>query len=91
MDEKIDKPKITKLEKEPKKEPTKRLPKIAPKKVSKIALKKEPKKYYEKRMWNGIRPVFCCLTCSRQTESEDDMILHVASHYPDALDELLKE
>ena len=58
--------------------------------------KKPEVKDYEMRMWSGKIPIYVCLKCSVQMDSEDDMKLHVLEHYPlqernDKLDELVEE
>ena len=39
--------------------------------------------YIEKRLWAGVKTVYVCRSCGRQEDDEDDMILHILSHFPE--------
>lgn len=52
--------------------------------------------YYEPVMWKNIKPVFRCVKCGANRDTQDDMILHVVSHLPadeqlKIFDQLMKE
>jgi len=54
-----------------------------------ITVSKQPKAapqvyddFIEKRQWAGIRQIYVCRSCGRQEDSEDDMILHILTHFP---------
>lgn len=39
--------------------------------------------YIEQRLWAGVKTVYVCRSCGRQEDDEDDMILHILSHFPE--------
>lgn len=45
--------------------------------------------YYESIKWKGIKDVFRCMECGHCLDEEDDMILHVVGHRPEAERETL--
>lgn len=50
------------------------------------------RRFYDKRIWRANKIVFVCLTCDLNLSQEDDMQLHVLSHYPaDQQDKILDE
>lgn len=61
-----------------------------------VIVSKQPIEHYTKVLWAGIKTVYACAQCNRQEDSEDDMRLHVLTHYPESeheniLNELVKE
>lgn len=47
-------------------------------------------------LWAGVKPVLKCEVCGEFRDSEDEIILHVVSHYPEdqrnqILDQLVKK
>ena len=52
--------------------------------VKKISLETEGEKPevqdYEMRLWAGIKPIYACLKCNVQMDSESKMKVHVLEH-----------
>jgi len=58
--------------------------------------KEKNKPLYKDYLWKGVKTVYLCEKCSYNNESEDDMKLHVLTHYPEKdrekiLNQLTKE
>lgn len=56
----------------------------------------EPSEAYSTAQWRGTLNVYICNICMHCSMHEDDMKIHVVSHYPEAqragiLDKLVKE
>jgi len=61
-----------------------------------VIVSMQPAEHYTSLLWAGIKTVYACAICGRQEDSEDDMRLHVLTHYPDSeheniLNELVKD
>ena len=41
------------------------------------------KDLYKKVMWKGKVPVYICVECDFNSNSEDEMIIHVVNHLPE--------
>ena len=55
-----------------------------------------PQKYWEKRMWAGVVPIWRCLLCGEDLNCKDDAAVHIAGHFNlneqgTILDQLVKE
>ena len=60
-----------------------------------IVSKQPQEEHYTNLLWAGIKTVYACAKCGRQEDSEDEMRLHVLTHYPESqhnqiLDQLVK-
>ena len=56
----------------------------------------QEKPLYKDYLWKGVKTVFLCEQCPHNEDREDDMKLHVLTHYPEEdravlLDKLTKE
>ena len=72
----------TKKDEKPTEKPEK--PEIKPKrKIPKKTFKKiVPPVLYHKKKWKGVRDVYMCVKCEHCEDIEDDMKLHVITHFP---------
>lgn len=52
-------------------------------KTPKVTFKKSaPPVLYTKETWKGVRDVYMCVECNHCEDLEDDMKLHVITHFP---------
>jgi len=67
-----------------------------PVEITSTIVKEKNKPLYKDYLWKGVKIIYLCEKCPYNNESEDDMKLHVITHYPEKdrekiLNQLTKE